>query len=660
MAYYKYVRRNEDSQIDWRTVSKSISDSLIAERDAREAKKAQIEENSRQYGIDLEDAPDAVLPTIGEFYMNFANDAKDYRLVQDNLLKSGILNVRDYTRNRQNLMDDTDRLKSVTESLNKEAEAKLARNQNLESAAQEMYEMELIQGFATFSESGVFIDPMTGRMSIAKRQVDENGNYTGGIDRNNTMTLDSLLKNLGRKVNRYDVQTGVQPFVDNLGEEINVLKRAGILRVSDIRDRELTDAERGAFNAYNATKNKFVDSVMSNPDVMSSLFSDTVAFVDGQQVTFTTNPDEAGGNVALLSPNKTSGLLEFNPTDEQRELIRQALSDQIDVMVDREEEATPIFAPQDGGGGGGTTPKRLDVTLISRLFGGTESEADTAANTLENYRNDQFRVVDVVRNDDGATFTRIDNETGEQVRQTFPFVTDEGVVKSEAEFDMEVASFLGEADIVKELQMADYQGYEAPSELGIEISGRTRRGEIKPFDEIVALDTSNNVVNVAEAIDSAEDEEQGTAAARNVVAELPADKKARADVKTIPESEIQDYLNKGVLEPEYGATQVYLPEVMTAPVFIPADENYNSALREVMKLVYEASSGQVQGRDYLTPIDFQGLIPDFNSYNNPTVFEGLQVGIDWNNGNGDIAKFEATRKTPRRTTTGGSAADFNP
>jgi hypothetical protein len=660
MAYFKYVRRNEDSQIDWRTVSKSISDSLIAERDAREAKKAKIEENSRQYGIDLEDAPDAVLPTIGEFYMNFANDAKDYRLVQDNLLKSGILNVRDYTRNRQNLMDDTDRLKSVTESLNKEAEAKLARNQNLESAAQEMYEMELIQGFATFSESGVFIDPMTGRMSIAKRQVDENGNYTGGIDRNNTMTLDSLLKNLGRKVNRYDVQTGVQPFVDNLGEEINVLKRAGILRVSDIRDRELTDAERGAFNAYNATKNKFVDSVMSNPDVMSSLFSDTVAFVDGQQVTFTTNPDEAGGNVALLSPNKTSGLLEFNPTDEQRELIRQALSDQIDVMVDREEEATPIFAPQDGGGGGGTKPKRLDVTLISRLYGGNANEADTAANTLENYRNTQFNVTDVVRNDEGVTFTRIDNQSGEQVRQTFPFVTEQGIAKSEAEFDMEVASFLGEADIVRELQMADYQGYEQPSVLDMEISGRTQRGEIKPFDEIVALDTSNNVVNVAEAIDSAEDEEQGTAAARNVVAELPADKKARADVKTIPESEIQDYLNKGVLEPEYGATQVYLPEVMTAPVFIPADENYNSALREVMKLVYEASSGQVQGRDYLTPIDFQGLIPDFGSYNNPTVFEGLQVGVDWNNGNGDIAKFEAKRKTPRRTTTGGSAADFNP
>lgn len=651
MSYFKYVQRNADSQIDWRTVSKSISDTLIAERDRRETEKAKIEENSRQFGIALEDAPDAVLPTIGEFYMNFANDAKEYRLIEDNLLKRGIISVRDYTRNRQNLMDDTDRLKDVVDSLNTEASLKLERNQNMESAAQEMYEMELIQGFATFSESGVFIDPMTGRLSIAKRQVDSDGNYTGAIDTNNTMTLDSLLKNLGRKVNRVDVVETINPFVDSLGEEKRVVRQGKILTEADAKLKE----------HYETSRDKFVDSIMANPDAMSSIFSDFVGVIDGSPVEFTTNDSETGKNVALLKPNATSGLLEFSPTEEQREIIKDALIKQIDTMVDREETPMPIFAPKDGGGGGGgAKPKRLDVTLISRLYGGNASEAETAANTLENYRNDQFRVIDVTRIDDGVLFTRIDNETGEQVRQTFPFVTDDGMLKTEAEFDMEVASFLGEADIVKELQMADYQGYERPSVLDMEISGRTQRGEIKPFDEIVALDTSNNVVNVAQAIDSAEDEEQGTAAARNVVAELPNAKKARADVKTIPESEIQDYLPKGTFEPEYGATQVYLPEVMTAPVFIPADENYNSALREVMKLVYEASNGQVEGRDYLTPIDFQGVIPDFGSYNNPTVFEGLQVGVDWNEGNGDIAKFEARRTTSRRTIKGGSAADFNP
>jgi hypothetical protein len=320
MAYFKYVKRNAESQIDWRTVSKTISDSLIAERDLREEKKAKIEEASRQYGIALEDAPDTQIPTLNEFYMDFANSAKDYRLVQDNLLKSGILSVRDYTRNRQNLMDDTDRLKDVVTSLGEEAKLKLERNQNLESAGQEMWELEYIQGFATFGQSGVYIDPMTGRASIATRKGD-------GLDLENTMTLDSLLKNLGKKVNRYNVQDGITAFTDSLGQEISVLRKRGILRVSDIRERQLSDEERGMYDAYQESKDNFISSILSNPDTVSSVFSDSVGYVDGKPVDFTTNPDEAGGNIMLLVPNPTSGMLEAKPDEEQMKLIRHLRPD---------------------------------------------------------------------------------------------------------------------------------------------------------------------------------------------------------------------------------------------------------------------------------------------------------------------------------------------
>lgn len=635
MAYFKYVKRNAESQIDWRTVSKSISDSLIAERDLREEKKALIEENSRQYGIALEDAPDTQIPTLNEFYMNFANNAKDYRLVQDNLLKSGILSVRDYTRNRQNLMDDTDRLKDVVTSLGEEAKIKLERNQNLESAGQEMWELEYIQGFATFGQSGVYIDPMTGRASIATRKGDE-------LDLENTMTLDSLLKNLGKKVNRYNVQDGITAFTDSLGQEVSVLRKRGILRVSDIRDRELTDEERGMYNAYQESKNNFVSSILSNPDTVSSVFSDSVGYVNGKPVDFTTNPEEAGGNVMLLVPNPTSGMLEAKPDEEQLKLIRQYISDQIDIEIDREEEAMAEFAPQRTSGGGGGKEDRLDVTLISQLYGGDAESADAAANTLENYRNRDFRVIDVTRNDDGVTFTRVDNETGEQVTQTFPFVTDEGIAKSEAAFDMEVASFLGEADVTRELQMADYQGYERPSQLGIEISGRTQRGEVKPFDELVIYDAATDAMNTPDGlIAAAEDEAEAAAAARQIIAELPEDKKKGSEIVEIPEEQIQEYLNKGMFESEYGATQIYIPEIMTGPVFIPADDNLQRSLRAVMEKIYEAG----RGKDVmLTPNDFEQLIPDFGSYNNQNVYNGLNVGLDWNNGNADAAKLAGKNK----------------
>jgi hypothetical protein len=630
MAYFKYVKRNAESQIDWRTVSKTISDSLIAERDLREEKKAKIEEDSRQYGIKLEDAPDTQIPTLNEFYMDFANNAKDYRLVQDNLLKSGVLNVRDYTRNRQNLMDDTDRLKDVVTSLGEEAKLKLERNQNLESAGQEMWELEYIQGFATFGQSGVYLDPMTGRASIATKKGD-------GLDLENTMTLDALLKNLGKKVNRYNVQDGITSFTDSLGQEISVLRKRGILRVSDIRDRELSDEERGMYNAYQESKDNFVSSILSNPDTVSSVFSDSVGYVDGKPVDFTTDPKKAGGNVMLLEPNPTSGMLEAKPTEEQMKLVRQYVSDQIDIEVDREEEAMAEFAPQRSYGGGGGKEDRLDVTLISQLYGGDRESADAAANTLENYRNKDFYVTDVTREDDGVTFTRVDNETGETVTQTFPFVTDDGVPKSEAAFDMEVASFLGEADVARELEMADYQGFESPSQLGTTITGRTQRGEVKPFDELVIYDASADAMNTPDnLIAAADDEVKAAAAARQIISQLPEEKKKGSDIVEIPEDDIQDYLGKGMFENAYGATQVYVPEVMTGPIFVPADDDLQRSLRAVMEKVYEAG----RGKDVmLTPNDFEQLIPDFNSYNSQNVYNGLGIGIDWNSGNADAAKL---------------------
>jgi hypothetical protein len=295
------------------------------------------------------------------------------------------------------------------------------------------------------------------------------------------------------------------------------------------------------------------------------------------------------------------------------------------------------FAPQRTSGGGGGKEDRLDVTLISQLYGGDAASADAAANTLENYRNRDFRVIDVTRNDDGVTFTRIDNETGEQVTQTFPFVTDEGIAKSEAAFDMEVASFLGEADVVRELQMADYQGYEQPSQLGIEISGRTQRGEVKPFDELVIYDAATDTMSTPDTlIAAADDEATAAAAARQIIAELPEDKKKGSEVVEIPEDEIEDYLGKGMFENAYGATQVYIPEIMTGPVFIPADDNLQRSLRAVMEKLYEAGRGKGV---MLTPNDFEQLIPDFGSYNNQNVYNGLNVGLDWNNGNADAAKL---------------------
>ena len=106
-TYYKYVERNAKDRINWNEVGKSVSDMLQEETKVRLEKKAEIDENSRQFGIELANAPVGDYDHGNTFINGFATDMTEYRRMQDNLLKTGQLNLGEYTRNRQNNTDGT-------------------------------------------------------------------------------------------------------------------------------------------------------------------------------------------------------------------------------------------------------------------------------------------------------------------------------------------------------------------------------------------------------------------------------------------------------------------------------------------------------------------------------------------------------------------------
>ncbi len=91
MTYFKYAERQVDTQINWAEIGKSLSDTLKAEATAREAKKAAIDQASREFAETLANAPTGLYEAGNQFASNIANDASAYRLMTDRLLKSGQL-----------------------------------------------------------------------------------------------------------------------------------------------------------------------------------------------------------------------------------------------------------------------------------------------------------------------------------------------------------------------------------------------------------------------------------------------------------------------------------------------------------------------------------------------------------------------------------------
>ena len=106
-TFYKYAERSAESQVNWAEIGKDMTDMLRQEVAVREEKKAAIDEATRRYAEELSNAPQGEHEPGSTEALRFADQATKYMLQQEKLLKSGLLDPRDYMIARQNLTDGT-------------------------------------------------------------------------------------------------------------------------------------------------------------------------------------------------------------------------------------------------------------------------------------------------------------------------------------------------------------------------------------------------------------------------------------------------------------------------------------------------------------------------------------------------------------------------
>lgn len=171
-TYYDYAERQEDAYVDWGTIGKQLSDSLLAEKKFREDKKAKIDEDSRQLGIQLNEAPQGQFQDGNKFTLQYASDAQQARLLQDKLLKSGQLSLKDYTVQRQNLNDGTNNLFSISKLYQENYKTRMEGVQSGKLQALNVANLASVEGFADFSKSQAVINAKDGTVNIGSLEID--------------------------------------------------------------------------------------------------------------------------------------------------------------------------------------------------------------------------------------------------------------------------------------------------------------------------------------------------------------------------------------------------------------------------------------------------------------------------------------------------------
>jgi len=347
-SYYKQSERPVVEGVDWGQISTDLSAKLATEQKRREDLKTQLDTESRDYISEFNDTPQGQHDGSNERMARFADDASMYMLDLDKKLKSGQLPLRDYNAMRANLQQGTTDMFNVSKTFNTNYDASLLRAGSGEASAEEIYQNAQLQAFGDPSSSGIYIDPVSGQMSVAKMVDDGNGNMVMSSAPSDRKSIFSLKNSVERKINNFDIKE----FSEGIKGEYDV-------KFQKILNDPLTSEGTKTTMLQSEDFIKATDDLISRELVNTHNAASVLTNRAGKEYTFETLdtnklPDVPKEGVIYLVPDPTnpnSGatqpLLTEKQNKEASDILRTAINSKIGLEVtefDKEKKDAQILA----------------------------------------------------------------------------------------------------------------------------------------------------------------------------------------------------------------------------------------------------------------------------------------------------------------------------
>lgn len=305
-TYFGYVKREADSYINWADVGANIVKDIDAEIKIRSDKKAAYEKNQSETYNFVKNNPMGENTSANEGSLQLANDAQNYLLQLNKLVKSNKMSVSDYMIRAQNLKDDTTHMYGILKSFQERAKVVSDRAQKNLSQPLETQVFEQLEGFGNFTTSYSYIDPATGHLWRAekeKRIVDGKEMYvipnkpTGKLQQ-----MQSLAQTMQVNYDKFDTQGTLKKMVDTYGKEIRVVEDAAakvgmngrISEVLDIKNRPgLSPNVSSVIEGFEKAETTNIKTLLTNPFNTTSILMTEMQPEGGGQYSKTYDLEEA-------------------------------------------------------------------------------------------------------------------------------------------------------------------------------------------------------------------------------------------------------------------------------------------------------------------------------------------------------------------------------
>lgn len=436
MTYYKYQPRDPQIQVNWAEAAQNVTNILKEEQRVRTEKKSAIDEATRNFQDQLNTQPQGQSTSIREWGLKFGESAQKQLLMQEQLLKSGMLKPSDYTVMRQNLTDGTDQAFGLMQKYQDVFAGKMERmkSQDITMSSQklEQWAMANAEGFANFNNSELVINPETGKVSAAMMRMNsETGLRELTQDPNQFVAVSSLQGQILQEYDEFDSNEAANKFVEETGAWTMLERIVGsrtqagqVLSKIDPFNKTLSEEDRKllgideaqgeAINYYLEAENAMITGLFANPyNVTSMLTENVVMSPNGKVYDFTYDETEAKNDASLILMRRdgNGGMTpvfdtSINPhAKEQQDEVRAYMRNSIRNKVSRDQKSQTVNDWQRS-----TPPTASSIKTkkedeanmnylgaMSKLFSGTTAEVNEAINTLRSANTD---IKDIDRNGD--------------------------------------------------------------------------------------------------------------------------------------------------------------------------------------------------------------------------------------------------------------------
>lgn len=428
---YAYQPTDPQAQLNWAEVGQNLSNVFNEEAASRDAKVAEINEQTRQFLKQAEEIPQGESTSIREWGLQYSGQLTEAVRLQQDLLKSGDINQTQFLTARQNLQDGTDQAFTLMQEYQdvyaKKMERMKSDNPDMSSQQLEVWLMENAEGFANFNKSQLMPDPRTGKVTVGiKVKNPETGLMELSTDPNDRRSMTALRGQLMGEFNEYNIESKTAEWVEGNGKWSQILREVGsrtdagtittvlnpmeklmkvdnsgkrIVDLDRARALGVPEADLEAMNLYLQAEDDWITGQAANALTVSSVLTENAGVAsNGKEFTFTYSAKDAKANPEkiLLDPQSNQPVFDksINPNSvEQEETFRQYMRNsirnkhnvttEVKTVSDWNRATQPTAAQVSG-----ANKKKEDedyVQNVAKLYYGTDDEVLEAENFLRTY-----------------------------------------------------------------------------------------------------------------------------------------------------------------------------------------------------------------------------------------------------------------------------------